>query len=1477
MRKSHTLNKLFTSLFLILYIFASPALAIENVLVTEPAQQEEESPVDNSEDILDEGISTSIYDGWTENADGSYTTAEAVVLNETYVYPSNTGVTIKFTKLPEASKPVTIRTLSLTAQEKLELGTNEDVAYEFVTDMADGTFKYVMTLPASGDNSEVVYAENRIGLSDGEVIDGLKTNGLVTITGDHFTVFVVVETLPAGTVEGVDTCTAATVSGVCYDSIQEAIDNASDGDIVNVAPGTYTENILIDVPNLTLQSTDGRDNTIIENPNVGSESWGIGVMANMGTVTIDGFTANNFRNGIGQGMSQSAGTAVIIKNNKIIPENNNTNPYLRNGIQVTGNGSQVLNNYVVGAPLTSNWASSGIGVVNASNVLVKGNTVNFSSADIGISILNYSASLVQNITVEDNHINGAKEGVRISGKNNSKNVQDVIIRNNELINSPARYGMNVQSVALTNLSVTGNTIAGNAFAGMRFSSSSAILDGDIEITDNNISNNTNYGIILEATSTINPVFTITRNDLSGHTYYGIYNSTPHTVNGINNKWGTSKESEIQTLIVGDVTYDPWYGKTANSVLTVNEYLGADGVYYIKGTDTLDFTLAASPVYFQKYIAGLWGYNETTGSRDNLRYIGWKSISPDLLDTVMSVESWDLETTGWMGSNPPGTVIPEGDYLLWAERNYTEGGYVRGSTIKERISVDNTGPKVSVELPETDERISGIVHIEIAAEDAKVGIDSASMHIYQVKESGKTLVPGCTSIPTVFNGTNWEADINNGGRCNLEEGTYEIAAWAYDSVGNPGWAKRIQFVVDETAPATPTGLTIFDEEGNVLGCSGYTNNRRITVDWDNNSETDFDHYIYGIKGNEYFKTFTASQTTGNIRNTDGYYKYIVRAVDIAGNVSEPTEWCGVTLDRVSPEGLFTGILGNAVAFRTNDTTPIVIGTYSDNNGVADITLTVDGKTYTPVFTGGNWTSPELEELAEGTYTATLTVTDVAGNITNVSQDIEIDLTGPDAPTPLSPSNNAYISDTSVLTTEWSSVSGATKYIYESYNDENATDLRWHAEYTSTSKIAHNVADSTFWWRVKAVDDLGNEGQWSDLWKVTIDATAPVVNINTPLDGDIFSGNLVLNATIEDGNLLRYYIRIKDTDTNQVVFSKVVYSDSFSDTEIYNQLLPDGHYEIQLAARDKALNRTSVSSQRINITVDNTAPVMGAMSDMTLFEGETFPTDTVSLTDNEALDKVFVKATDLTNGLGSGTGSQNVSVMIGDQFPIADQIRQAIEDWQGSAFPTIDLNVLPEGQYLIEYYATDMAGNSSDTQSFTVTIENNVPEVSVSPSSTEITVGQPLVLSASIARGNADFTYAWSGACSGTESTANADTTTAGNYTCTVTVTDTDGDTDSETFAYSVGEVAGVATQALGTGGGFYYAENTDTKEEQTDDNQEGETPNDTSEEVKGADDTTLENTTEEKESSTWWIYLIIALVLLTIFFLILKRRKEEENN
>lgn len=230
-----------------------------------------------------------------------------------------------------------------------------------------------------------------------------------------------------------------------HGTIQAAIDAAVDGNLIEVAPGTYNEKVTLNKPNITVRSTDGAATTIIDVP-LGTLTRGVWVEANMGVLTFDGFTVKNFtEGGIIQGMAARTGTKIHVLNNIILPyDPPEGEPYLRNGIQVTGDGSTVKGNYVEGAYLTPDWGSTGILVVNASNVVIENNTISgeLYGLDMGIGVLNYNVATVDNIQILNNVITGVDYSLDVTA--NSGTISGVVIEYNEITDyiEPIWAGLN---------------------------------------------------------------------------------------------------------------------------------------------------------------------------------------------------------------------------------------------------------------------------------------------------------------------------------------------------------------------------------------------------------------------------------------------------------------------------------------------------------------------------------------------------------------------------------------------------------------------------------------------------------------------------------------------------------------------------------------------------------------------------------------------------------------------------------------------------------------------------------------------------------------------------------------------------------------------------------------------------------------------------------------------------------------------------
>ncbi len=200
----------------------------------------------------------------------------------------------------------------------------------------------------------------------------------------------------------------------------------------------------------------------------------------MGVVTFDGFTVKDFtENGIVQGMADHEGTTFHVLNNIVMPKAD----YLRNGIQVSGDGSTVIGNTIQGAPLTEDWAGSGIMVVNASNVTVENNTI--VGGDIGITIQNYSG-VVDDITVKDNTVEEAHIGLALYGRTGYRDLTNILVEGNSFSNEEYvsdAYGINIQTADISGLTVMNNLIKNVAY-GFRVSSSSAAVVGPVTLRHN---------------------------------------------------------------------------------------------------------------------------------------------------------------------------------------------------------------------------------------------------------------------------------------------------------------------------------------------------------------------------------------------------------------------------------------------------------------------------------------------------------------------------------------------------------------------------------------------------------------------------------------------------------------------------------------------------------------------------------------------------------------------------------------------------------------------------------------------------------------------------------------------------------------------------------------------------------------------------------------------------------------------------------
>ena len=250
-----------------------------------------------------------------------------------------------------------------------------------------------------------------------------------------------------------------------YTRIQEAIDNASDGDTVFVYNGTYYENIQIGTlaqsKKIDLIGED-REITIIS-----GRSGGDPVVTVLSIeVVINGFTIRGNVSGQDGVVISELKSDVIFTNNKVI------NCAYGVWLELTSERNLISDNVISG----NDYA--GIRLQGSDRNDVFGNTIQ-DNGDWGIAV----EALSKQNNISGNEIIGNNGGIKLSGNSEQNDLSDNNVRENTL------EGILIEQLS-NSITLTGNNITEN-FGGIKITGSSQnVIEG------NNIQDNNMEGLLL---------------------------------------------------------------------------------------------------------------------------------------------------------------------------------------------------------------------------------------------------------------------------------------------------------------------------------------------------------------------------------------------------------------------------------------------------------------------------------------------------------------------------------------------------------------------------------------------------------------------------------------------------------------------------------------------------------------------------------------------------------------------------------------------------------------------------------------------------------------------------------------------------------------------------------------------------------------------------------------------------------------------
>lgn len=469
----------------------------------------------------------------------------------------------------------------------------------------------------------------------------------------------------------------------------------------------------------------------------------------------------------------------------------------------------------------------------------------------------------------------------------------------------------------------------------------------------------------------------------------------------------------------------------------------------------------------------------------------------------------------------GTSLPaEGDFHAWAVAQEADGPVelvlsaedAAGNREESRIQVtlDSTPPTALIASPR----------------GSALGMDKA---VYgtatDARLTGWKLALASTSSPQTWREVAASTQPVTAGLLTTlatlpADGAYRARLTVKDRAGNES-SDEVDFSVDTQPPEAPLALV-----ASVLRPND------VSLTWTASLSVDVvaHEVLRAAPGAELVHLATVPAPSSTYLDTalaDGTWRYVVRAVDGAGNVSDTTPEASVEVDSTPPLAVLRTPAANALvrgrvevtgtAFSASDFKEYRLSVGEGASPTAWVALT---HSLIPVL-GGSLFELDAGTLRQGAlYTLRLEAEDLAGNVAEARVGIRVDNQPPSAPVLLS----ATAQGASVAL-EWQAVPDTDLLGYILFSDgavanapEGASleDLRPYA-LTATQYTDAQVPDGVHGYHLVAIDLAGNISPPSNILSATVETGAPSAQLTEPAYLARLRGATRLLAHSEDGDV------------------------------------------------------------------------------------------------------------------------------------------------------------------------------------------------------------------------------------------------------------------------------------------------------------------------------------------------------------------------
>ncbi len=515
---------------------------------------------------------------------------------------------------------------------------------------------------------------------------------------------------------------------------------------------------------------------------------------------------------------------------------------------------------------------------------------------------------------------------------------------------------------------------------------------------------------------------------------------------------------------------------------------ADGVYHFTATATvnglesnssgglvitIDVTAPEKPEAPQATVTA-GGY--TNQARPELKGVVEANAMVTIYDKGVAIGSIMADASGdW--SFTPLTALTDGTHNIVVTAADIAGNESFASDALQVI-VDTQKPAApSVVLSSSHN--NGIININTPVISG-AGEASAVISIY----NGGVLV---TTVTADGDGK-WSYAFNSP----IPDGVHVISTTATDAAGNVSDASTdLTITVDTQKPATPDAPVLNG------GKNGYININQPTVSGTAEPGATITLYENGVMvGSANVDADGSWNYTFSPALADATYNLSVSATDAAGNESDRSEALSIHVDTQKPAAPATPVLDsrNNNGY-TNINKPAISGTTESNalitiyNG-SSVVATVKADA------SGHWSYTFTEALIDDTHLISVTATDAAGNTSDASGALPINI---DTQSPATPSvpvlqggNNGNI-NTRTPSISGTAEPGTTITLYDKGVSVGTVNVDADGNWNHTFSPA--LTEGSYNITVVAKDQAGNESAASAVLAINVDTQAPSVVVST----------------------------------------------------------------------------------------------------------------------------------------------------------------------------------------------------------------------------------------------------------------------------------------------------------------------------------------------------------------------------------------------